>query len=107
MPAKHPSSCKIYIDCTPVLISMQSRQTAKLYTFENKIKANTKIDAHYTSIQRKVNMNNNKNRIKDRPKSGPELRKMKPKENSDVGIINGRKLGMHSCGHEKGSEAEK
>jgi len=52
-------------------------------------------------------MNNNKNRIKDRPKSGPELRKMKPKENSDVGIINGRKLGMHSGGHEKGSEAEK
>ena len=36
-------------------------------------------------------MDNNKNRMKDRPKSNPELRKMKPKENSDVGIINGKK----------------
>ncbi|MEA4920351.1 MAG: hypothetical protein VB078_05495 [Clostridiaceae bacterium] len=47
-------------------------------------------------------MKNNKNRTKDRPKSNPELRKMKPKENSDVGIINGMKIGLHSSEHEKG-----
>lgn len=36
-------------------------------------------------------MDNNKNRVKDRKKSNPELRKMEPKDNADVGIINGKK----------------
>ena len=52
-------------------------------------------------------MKNNKNRIKDRPKSDPELRKMKPKENSDVGIVDGYKKGLHNGGHEKMMEDEK
>ena len=47
------------------------------------------------------NMDNNKNRIKDRDKSNPELRKMKPRENSDVGIIDGKKIGVHDSKHEK------
>jgi hypothetical protein len=38
-------------------------------------------------------MNNNKNRAKDRPKSYPELRKMKPRDNADLGIVDGRKIG--------------
>ena len=46
-------------------------------------------------------MNKNKNRIRDREKSNPELRKMKPKENSDVGIIDGQKIGVHESKHEK------
>ncbi|TCT15702.1 hypothetical protein EDC18_103413 [Natranaerovirga pectinivora] len=37
-------------------------------------------------------MDNNKNRIKERPKSNAELRKMKPKENADLGIIDGNKI---------------
>ena len=49
-------------------------------------------------------MDNNKNRMKDRPKSNPELRKMKPRENSDVGIINGKKIGPHDAGFEKTKE---
>ncbi len=49
-------------------------------------------------------MDNNKNRMKDRPKSNPELRQMKPKENADAGIINGRKTGLHHSGHEKAME---
>lgn len=52
-------------------------------------------------------MDNNKNRMKDRPKSNPELRKMKPRENSDVGIIAGRKTGQHDGGQEKRREDEK
>ena len=52
-------------------------------------------------------MNNNKNRVKDRPKNNPELRKMKPKENADIGIINGIKIGLHSSGHEKKMEDER
>lgn len=51
-------------------------------------------------------MNNNKNRLKDRPKNHPELRKMKPKENADVGIMNGKKLGLHDAGSEKTMEDE-
>lgn len=39
-------------------------------------------------------MNKNKNRLKDRPKSNAELRKMKPKENSELGIINASKIGQ-------------
>jgi hypothetical protein len=46
-------------------------------------------------------MDNNKNRMKDREKSNPELRKMKPKENADVGIREGKKTGTHDSGHEK------
>lgn len=46
-------------------------------------------------------MDNNKNRMKDRPKSDPELRKMQPKDNADAGIINGRKTGVHGSKHEK------
>lgn len=46
-------------------------------------------------------MNNNKNRMKDRPKSDSELRKMKPKDNSDISIINGKKIGLHNSEHEK------
>ncbi len=49
-------------------------------------------------------MDNNKNRMKDRPKSNPELRKMKPRENSDIGMINGRKTGQHDAGFEKTKE---
>lgn len=46
-------------------------------------------------------MNNNKNRIRDRGKNNPELRKMKPEENSDMGVINGKKIGVHSSKNEK------
>lgn len=46
-------------------------------------------------------MDNNKNRMKHRPKSNSELRKMKPKENADVGIINGQIIGKHDGKHEK------
>lgn len=38
-------------------------------------------------------MDNNKSRLKDRPKSNAELRKMDPKGNSDLGIIDGKKIG--------------
>ncbi|MEA5039665.1 MAG: hypothetical protein VB086_07485 [Clostridiaceae bacterium] len=31
-------------------------------------------------------MNNNKNRLRDRPKSDAELRKTKPKDNADLGV---------------------
>lgn len=46
-------------------------------------------------------MDNNKNRIKDREKSNAELRKMQPKDNADVGIIHGNKIGVHDSKHEK------
>ena len=46
-------------------------------------------------------MNNNKNRIRDREKSNAELRKIDPKDNADVGIINGQILGVHEGKHEK------
>jgi len=47
-------------------------------------------------------MKNNKNRMRDRDKSNAELRKMKPKENADVGIIDGKHTGTHESRHEKG-----
>lgn len=47
-------------------------------------------------------MDNNKNRVKDREKSNPELRKMEPKDNEDTGIVNGQKIGVHESRHEKG-----
>lgn len=46
-------------------------------------------------------MKNNKNRLKDRPKSNPELRKMKPLENADIGIIDEKKVGVHESRSEK------
>lgn len=46
-------------------------------------------------------MDNNKNRKRDRGKSNPELRKMEPKDNEDVGIINGEKIGVHGSKHER------
>ena len=46
-------------------------------------------------------MDNNKNRIKDREKSNAELRKIQPKNNADIGIINGHKIGVHDGKHEK------
>ena len=46
-------------------------------------------------------MKNNKNRMRDRDKSNAELRKMKPKENADVGIENGKHTGTHESRHEK------
>lgn len=46
-------------------------------------------------------MNNNKNRIRDREKSNAELRKMDPKANADVGIINGQIIGVHESKNEK------
>ena len=41
-------------------------------------------------------MDNNKNRMKDRPKSKNELRKIDPTGNSEVGIENGEKIGAHA-----------
>lgn len=52
-------------------------------------------------------MHDNKNRKKDRPKTNPELRKMRPKQNADLGIIDGKKTGLHDGGHEKTMEDEK
>lgn len=46
-------------------------------------------------------MDNNKNRMKDREKSNPELRRMKPRENADAGIAEGKKVGAHFSKHEK------
>jgi hypothetical protein len=47
-------------------------------------------------------MDNNKNRMKDREKSNADLRKMQPKDNADVGIVNGNIKGVHEGKHEKG-----
>ncbi|WP_313341108.1 hypothetical protein [Sedimentibacter sp.] len=46
-------------------------------------------------------MKNNKNRMRYREKSNAELRKMEPKDNADIGIIDGKILGIHDGGHEK------
>lgn len=46
-------------------------------------------------------MDNNKNRMKDREKSNPELRRMHPKNNADVGIMNGKVIGVHEGKHER------
>lgn len=48
-------------------------------------------------------MDNNKNRLKDRPKSNAELRKIDPKDNDGLGIIKGKKIGVHDGKHEKGN----
>ena len=52
-------------------------------------------------------MNNNKNRQKDKPKKNPELRSMKPRNNADTGITNGKKTGMHTGKHEKKAGGQK
>ncbi|MFA7550346.1 MAG: hypothetical protein WCZ68_06365 [Sedimentibacter sp.] len=39
--------------------------------------------------------------MREREKSNSELRKMEPKDNSDVGIVDGKILGIHDGGHEK------
>ena len=46
-------------------------------------------------------MDNNKNRLRDHGKSNAELRKMKPKDNADVGIEDGQIIGVHATKHEK------
>lgn len=46
-------------------------------------------------------MDNNKNRIRDREKSNPELRKIDPRDNADLGIKDGKKTGVHASRHEK------
>ena len=51
--------------------------------------------------ERIILMDNNKNRIKDREKSNSELRKMDPKNNADVGIVNGQIIGVHEGKNEK------
>lgn len=38
-------------------------------------------------------MDNNKNRLKDREKSNAKMRKIHPKDNSDLGIEGGEKIG--------------
>lgn len=43
-------------------------------------------------------MDNNKNRMKDRPKNNAELRKMFPKDGADIGIIDGEKIGSRASG---------
>lgn len=46
-------------------------------------------------------MKNNKNRMRDREKSNADLRKIDPKNNADVGIINGQIIGVHESKFEK------
>lgn len=43
-------------------------------------------------------MDNNKNRMKDRPKSNAEERKMYCEAGSEIGIVDGVKIGSHSNG---------
>lgn len=43
-------------------------------------------------------MDNNKNRLKDRPKSKAELRKMYSEHGSELGIENGQKIGAKDSG---------
>lgn len=43
-------------------------------------------------------MDNNKNRLKDKPKSNAELRKMYSEQGADIGIVDSEKLGSHSNG---------
>lgn len=46
-------------------------------------------------------MDNNKNRMKDRPKSNAELRKMYSEHGADIGIEDGQKVGARNCGTNK------
>lgn len=43
-------------------------------------------------------MDNNKNRLKDRPKSNAELRKMYSESGSEIGIAHGEKICSHANG---------
>ncbi|MHC6180560.1 hypothetical protein ACYUJ6_12005 [Clostridium sp. JNZ X4-2] len=43
-------------------------------------------------------MDNNKNRMKDRPKSNTEKRKMYSETGAQIGIEHGKKIGSHSNG---------
>lgn len=43
-------------------------------------------------------MDNNKNRLKDRPKSNAELRKIYSEAGSEIGIEKGEKIGADSNG---------
>jgi hypothetical protein len=43
-------------------------------------------------------MDDNKNRLKDRPKSNAELRKMNPQSGGHIGIENGVKIGSLPTG---------
>lgn len=52
-------------------------------------------------MKERITMKNNKNRMRDREKSNSELRKMEPKDNADVGIVNGQIIGVHESSHEK------
>jgi len=52
-------------------------------------------------------MNNNKNRMRDREKSNAELRKIDPKNNADIGIIDGQIIGVHESKHEKSRKSLK
>ncbi len=47
-------------------------------------------------------MKKNKNRMRDRDHSNAERRKMRPKQNADLGIADEKHIGTHSSGHEKG-----
>ncbi len=46
-------------------------------------------------------MDNNKNRMKDRPKSNAELRKMNSEHGSDIGVEDGQKIGARDSGTNK------
>ncbi|HWT73984.1 MAG TPA: hypothetical protein VN258_04585 [Mobilitalea sp.] len=52
-------------------------------------------------------MDNNKNRMKDRPKSNTELRKMHPLDNADIGTKNAQIIGVHEAKHEKSRNTNK
>ncbi|MFQ9248274.1 MAG: hypothetical protein ACLR3R_13270 [Clostridium paraputrificum] len=43
-------------------------------------------------------MDNNKNRLKERPKSNAELRKMYSEAGAEIGIEKGKKIGAHANG---------
>ncbi|MGG7175963.1 hypothetical protein ACQPU1_00115 [Clostridium paraputrificum] len=43
-------------------------------------------------------MDNNKHRMKDRPKSNAEKRKMYSEAGAEIGIENGEKVGAHANG---------
>ena len=51
-------------------------------------------------------MDNNKNRLKDRPKSNAELRKMYSEHGAEIAIEHGHKKGSHANGkkHNKRSK---
>ncbi|MBC5995725.1 hypothetical protein EAI30_04755 [Romboutsia ilealis] len=46
-------------------------------------------------------MDNNKNRMKDRPKSNAELRKMYFEHGSEIGVKDGEKIGARNSGTNK------